>query len=248
MTDNQDNNFLKLERLNRVMYAERLTDGIELAKALNYSQGYISEILSEKKRVPKTMGQRLEDQLNINRKWFETGEGEMYTPTEERNTHKAYDIGRKNETDNHIPPIDQRERKYEKYENKGAPYYENIPASIGLEYLIDNRDHKASSFIKVPGVNVDGYINVFDDSMYPKYNSGEIIGVKAIEKELVFFGHAYVLLMTDGETYIKYIKDGNDENHWKLESENEKYQPKQFHLSKIHKIFKIKAKVSRVAL
>lgn len=132
--------------------------------------------------------------------------------------------------------------------DKGAPYYENISASAGLDYLIDNDDNRTSSFIKVPGIRVDGYINVFGDSMYPKYCSGEVIGVKLTEKGLVFFGHAYVIQMSDGEAYIKYIRKGKDENHWVLESENEKYDPREFHLSKITKVFKIKAIIARVSL
>lgn len=79
MTDNQrEKNLQKLARLRAVMQAKGYVEGIDLANAINYSQGYISEILNEKKGVPKTMGQKLEDSLNVNRKWFEGGIGEMF--------------------------------------------------------------------------------------------------------------------------------------------------------------------------
>jgi hypothetical protein len=79
MTENQSNKIqTKLERLNIVMNRVNIKDDIELAKAINYSQGYISEILSAKKGVPKTMGIKLEDKFNISRQWFDLGYEPMY--------------------------------------------------------------------------------------------------------------------------------------------------------------------------
>lgn len=127
-----------------------------------------------------------------------------------------------------------------------APYLENVNASAGLNFLTNNGD--ATSYIKIPGAGVDAYINVFGDSMYPKYCAGEIIGVKQVQKDDLFFGHAFVVQMSDGEAYIKYIQPGKDEDHWSLESENPKYPPRQFHLSKINKIFKIKTTVTKNSL
>jgi phage repressor protein C with HTH and peptisase S24 domain len=127
-----------------------------------------------------------------------------------------------------------------------APYLENVNASAGLNFLTNNGD--ATSYIKIPGAGVDAYINVFGDSMYPKYCAGEIIGVKQVQKDDLFFGHAFVIQMSDGEAYIKYIQPGKDEEHWSLESENPKYPPRQFHLSKINKIFKIKTTVTKNSL
>lgn len=132
-------------------------------------------------------------------------------------------------------------------EPESAPYYENISASAGLSYLMDNSS-KPEHYIKIPGSGVDAYINVFGDSMYPKYCSGEIIGIKSVEKDFVFFGNAYVIEMGDGEAYIKFIRQGKDDDHWSLESENENYQPRQFHLSKIRRIYKIKSVISRTSL
>lgn len=133
-------------------------------------------------------------------------------------------------------------------QDPGAPYFESVTASAGLSYLTDNSHSMPTSYIKIPGAGVDGYINVFGDSMYPKYCSGEIIGVKRIDKELVFFGNAYVVEMIDGEAYIKYIREGKDQEHWSLESENEKFDPQQFHLSKISRVFKIKTVITKTAL
>lgn len=82
MTDNQEEkisqNQAKLLRLGFIMSELRLKTAKELANAINTSQGYISEILNQKKSIPKTLGQKLEDSLKINRQWFENGYGEPF--------------------------------------------------------------------------------------------------------------------------------------------------------------------------
>lgn len=81
MPINQHNKIKYLDRITIIRKELALHDDVDFANAIKYSQGYISEILSGKKPVPKTMGQRLEDNLNINRRWFETGSGEMFAQT-----------------------------------------------------------------------------------------------------------------------------------------------------------------------
>ncbi|HZK69307.1 MAG TPA: S24 family peptidase [Paludibacter sp.] len=130
---------------------------------------------------------------------------------------------------------------------KTIPYYPDVNASAGLDFLTENGNNYSVP-IKIPNVDAQAFINVFGDSMYPKYCSGEIIGIKEIEKDMVFPGHAFVIQMTDGEAYIKYIDPGKDDDHWILRSENPHYKPKQFHLSKIHKVYIIKAVITKSTL
>lgn len=130
---------------------------------------------------------------------------------------------------------------------KVIPYYANVNASAGLNFITNN-EIKAFETIAIPSVDADAFINVFGDSMYPRYLSGQIIGVKQIDKEYVMFGHAYVIQMKDGEAYLKYIKKGRDENHWILDNENKNYDPREFHLSKIEKVFIIKAIITKTTL
>lgn len=131
--------------------------------------------------------------------------------------------------------------------NSSIPYYPEANASAGLNFL-SNNDNSYKLPISIPNVDAEAFINVFGDSMYPKYSSGEIIGIKQIDKELVFFGHAYVVQMIDGEAYLKYIKKGRDQHHWFLCSENDSYEPQEFKLSKIEKVFIIKVVISKTTL
>jgi phage repressor protein C with HTH and peptisase S24 domain len=127
------------------------------------------------------------------------------------------------------------------------PYYPEVNASAGLNFLSDPSKNYSVP-ISIPNIKADAFINVFGDSMYPKYCSGEIIGIKEIDKEMVMFGHAYVIQMSDGEAYLKYIKKGADDTHWLLVSENQHYEPREFHLKHIDKVFIIKAIISKTTL
>jgi SOS-response transcriptional repressor LexA len=133
------------------------------------------------------------------------------------------------------------------YGLKEIPYYEHINASAGLNLAMLNNNERSIP-IKIPNVDAQAFINVFGDSMYPKYCSGEIIGIKHIEKEFVMFGPAYVVQLKNGEAYLKYILPGKDKDHWILSSENSKYPQREFHLSKIDKVFIIKAVITKTTL
>jgi hypothetical protein len=46
----------------------------------------------------------------------------------------------------------------------------------------------------------------------------------------------------------KYIKKGTTDEKWLLASENDHYEPREFHLKYIDKVFIIKATISRMSL
>ncbi len=131
--------------------------------------------------------------------------------------------------------------------SKKTPYYPNVNASAGLGFLTEN-GHNYAIPVSIPGVDAQAFINVFGDSMYPKYCSGEIIGIEQKEKDMVQFGHAYVVEMIDGDIYIKYIDPGKDDDHWTLRNENPHYKERQFHLSKIRKIFIVRAVITKTTI
>lgn len=133
------------------------------------------------------------------------------------------------------------------FEEPSIPYYPDINASAGLDFL-SLHDKQYSVPISIPNLRADAFINVFGDSMYPKYCSGEIIGIKQVQKDMVMFGHAYVIQMQDGEAYLKYIKKGADDQHWLLVSENSHYEPREFHLKYIEKVYIIKAVITKTTL
>lgn len=86
-------------------------------------------------------------------------------------------------------------------------------------------------------LDVDYMIRVKGSSMYPKYNSGDIVACKKLSLTDMFFqwNKVYVLDTEQG-ALVKRIKPGKDDEHILLKSDNESYDPIQLHRSRINAI------------
>ena len=134
--------------------------------------------------------------------------------------------------------------------NKDAPeltgyYYPNVSASAGLDISTLNQElEKVPIYLPNFGKGID-FINVYGDSMYPKYNAGEIIGIKLIVFQYLNYGYPYVVIFKNGDAYIKYVKKGKDENHVLLESENTFYEPREFNIDLIQNFYSIRGVIKK---
>lgn len=127
-------------------------------------------------------------------------------------------------------------------------YYPDVNASAGLETEMQN-DELNRIPINIPNWERGiAFINVYGDSMYPKFCSGEIIGIKEVEPQYINYGYAYVVIFNDGQVFLKYIRKGKDNEHWVLDSENPKYESREYHLSLIKKIFIIKGVITKTTM
>lgn len=98
-------------------------------------------------------------------------------------------------------------------------------------------EHEAESFV-IPTFNgADFLISVRGSSMYPKYNSGDIVACKRLQMDNLFFqwNKVYVLDTEQG-ALIKRVLPGADDEHIQLVSENAKYPPITIHRSVINTI------------
>ena len=127
-------------------------------------------------------------------------------------------------------------------------YYPNVSAAAGMDKEMQNDELKRLP-INLPNweKGID-FINVYGDSMYPKFCSGEIIGIKEVELQYMNFGYAYVVILKDEQVLLKYIKKGSDNDHIILESENDFYEAKQYHLDQIKKVFIIKGVITKTTM
>ena len=83
----------------------------------------------------------------------------------------------------------------------------------------------------------DFLIQVKGSSMYPKYNSGDIVACKKLNlNDLFFQWNKVYVLDTEQGALIKRIDIGADEDHVMIVSDNEKYRPFPLHKSKINAI------------
>jgi len=198
----------------------------DFADKIGVSYTTVNEVLNNKKGPGMNVIQGIAFAfVDISKEWLLTGKGSI----------KLDEVNNSNKGKKTIEPF------------KSIPYYPSINTSAGFNFLMDNSQTESIP-ISIPNVDVQVFINVFGDSMEPKYCSGEIIGIKEVVKEFVMYGYAYVVQMADGALYLKYIRKGKDEKHWILASENLVYEPKEYHLSNINKVYIIKAVISKIAM
>lgn len=126
-------------------------------------------------------------------------------------------------------------------------YYPDVSAVAGLDSLQNHEFKKIPITIPLWGKGLT-FINVFGESMYPKYVSGEIIGIKEIQLDLINYGYAYVVVLIDGEVYLKYIQKGKDNDHLLLKSENQKYEPREMHIKNIKRVYIVKGVITKTTM
>jgi len=100
-------------------------------------------------------------------------------------------------------------------------------------------DYEAQRYVvpEFTEMHVDFMIRIKGSSMYPKYNSGDIVACKKLALNDVFFQWNKVYVLdTDQGAIIKRIKPGSDEEHITLKSDNESYDPFELHTSRINAI------------
>ena len=127
-------------------------------------------------------------------------------------------------------------------------YHPNVSAAAGMDIKMEN-DELNRIPINLPNweTGID-FINVYGDSMYPKFCSGEIIGIKEVELQYINYGYAYVVILKNDQVLLKFIKKGSDNDHINLESENKFYEPKEYHLNQIKKVFIIKGVITKTTM
>lgn len=88
-------------------------------------------------------------------------------------------------------------------------------------------DHDVLEYYKIPEFsNADFLIPIKGSSMQPKYYGGDILACKHIHSFSFFqWGVPHVITIKDRGTVVKRIKQVEDQNHFSLVSDNDKYEP-----------------------
>jgi len=184
------------------------------------SQSTLSRVLNKDTKPNASNLKALAEYFNVDQSWLITG-GEEFSP-------KTKDVFSK--------------------DNITGYYYPNVSAAAGMDKeMINNELDKIPICLPNWDKGID-FINVYGDSMYPKFCSGEIIGIKEVELQYINYGFAYVVILNDGQVLLKFIKKGTDKEHIILESENKFYEPKEYHLSQISKVFIIKGVITKTTM
>lgn len=189
-----------LQRIDKVANNELVTI-TTLEKKIGASKGVLSRALAKNTDIQsKWLRLIVENYPRYNSEWLLTGNGSMLKET----------------TDAMKAP-------------NGIPLV--IPTAIGgfgnNHFSIAERDVKDYYVIpKFRHKEIDFMIEVEGSSMYPKYNSGDVVACKIIkENSFIQWNKTHVIATRDQGIIIKRIKKGKDDTRLCMVSDNRNYGP-----------------------
>ena len=98
-------------------------------------------------------------------------------------------------------------------------------------------EYECERFVVPTFKGAEFLISVKGSSMYPKYNSGDIVACKRLPMDDIFFQWNKVYVLdTDQGPLIKRVKPGSDKEHVLIVSDNERYEPFELPLDRIYHV------------
>lgn len=113
--------------------------------------------------------------------------------------------------------------------DKGLLPVFDIYGKAGLTEFVNTMDNfEILGYVKVPGYeNCLGWVKVKGDSMSPYLNSGDMVAIRLVDRNLISWGNVYFIVFNGEfapEPMIKYVRKGKEKNTFILRSHNEKYE------------------------
>ena len=211
----------------------------KLSKVIEVSNGYFSKQKQSNGAISSNIIEKIVSYYtDLDANWFLTGKGEKI----KRNVKDSYDNGSTKKSTNFSTETKHKEKLVHSL-NEPSTHY-GIPL-IPIDAMagfgtggVQVMDYDTQKYIvpEFTELNVDFMIRVKGSSMYPKYNSGDLVACKKLVLSDIFFQWNKVYVLdTDQGALIKRIKKGSEDNLL-IVSDNPAYEPYELHLSKIHAI------------
>lgn len=183
--------------------------GVSEANVRNYKNGV----------MPKAdFLEKIARSFDININWLLTGEGNM--------------LRTESEKEENIPVAHPSDSPME-----GIPL---IPISAMAGAFTGEQtvlEYECERFVVPTFKGAEFLISVKGSSMYPKYNSGDIVACKRLPMGDIFFQWNKVYVLdTDQGPLIKRVKPGSDKEHVLIVSDNERYEPFELPLDRIYHV------------
>lgn len=183
--------------------------GVSEANVRNYKNGV----------MPKAdFLEKIARSFDININWLLTGEGNM--------------LRTESEKEENIPVAHPSDSPME-----GIPL---IPISAMAGAFTGEQtvlEYECERFVVPTFKGAEFLISVKGSSMYPKYNSGDIVACKRLPMGDIFFQWNKVYVLdTDQGPLIKRVKPGSDKEHVLIVSDNERYEPFELPLNRIYHV------------
>ena len=204
----------------------------EFERTCDMSNGYINS-------MHKGLGlQKVEQVLSVypqlNRNWLLTGMGEMLNSTEPSG-----------------PTLEDCDQFVAEPKNVADADVVRIPI-INLDArggFLSNQETDVSQYVtdyvlldNSMAQGGDVVINMYGDSMYPRYPSGSKLLIRQVEtwREYLELGACYVIELTDGRRVVKIVRKGSDKEHFNLLSVNPEFDEQEIPISLINRVFLVK--------
>lgn len=160
--------------------------------------------------------------LNID--WLLTGKGDMLKYDETMN----------------IPAIPEYA-----YDTEGTiRYWEDVAATGGSLEFLENPDEHPIKAITVPRfADCTDAVNIYGDSMYPAYKSGEIILFRPWKESYIEYGQCYIIVTKGGHRMVKYLQKAGNDSKVLCVSENKRFEPFEIDRADIIRLFLVRGSI-----
>ena len=190
----------------------------DFAEQLNISGNQQGHFETGRNKVPSDYLQKISSTYNARLDWLIEGKGEMFADKKQKNIIKQIPISEVSE-----PETKYKERK----PHHGIPLV-SVKALGGTGnsvFKIEEKD--IQEYYVVPDfTNINFMLRVKGSSMYPKYNSGDVVACRIIkESAFIQYGKVYVIATKEQGILIKRLKKSEKKNHILAISDNTNYDP-----------------------
>lgn len=175
----------------------------------------------------------LVEKVGISAEWLLLGKGDIFETNDKSKENATSYIPKQEEVHPHRPD----EMTIAPNPGVGIPLIPVEAMAGAFRGAIEIRNADLQWYIVPAFDGADFLIMIKGDSMFPKYQSGDLIACKKVSMQDIFFqwGKAYVV-DTDQGVLVKNVRPGTERDHITLESVNPAYLPFQLPLEGIYNV------------
>lgn len=192
-------------------------------KAVGLSNGYLNQLrhAPSYEKIQMIIGAF----PDLNEVWLLTGEGEML----------------KSEA--------QQSASLPATEKSRIRYWVDVDATAGGLTMFEDNPMSKCIEMSIPefGDCTDA-VNLYGDSMFPLFKSGQIIILKEWVESFIDFGNVYLVITKSGNRMVKYLRKGSDAAHVTCVSENPAFDPFEILIDDILKLYIVKGSIAKNTL
>jgi hypothetical protein len=117
-------------------------------------------------------------------------------------------------------------------------YYKNESIQNVLNRF-ENLDFEKTLKISIPKINVDFFIDIFGDNIFPTFSGKEIIGIKRIPFENINFGLLYLIQLDNSECILRRIFQRTSNKNFLIKKEDANFPEVIIEAKNIKSLYKV---------